>query len=211
MRILIVDDHAFLRAGVRAALTTAGHTICGEASNGEDALAQFVASRPELVLMDIRMAGMDGVATIDALRAKDPLARIIVLTAELGDNALVALIRQKVDGIVFKHGRETELFEAIAEVAAGRRYIDSGLMEKAFELVSRGEGAGYEALATLTSREKAIVELAATGLRNREIGQRLDMTEGTVKVYLHNVYRKLGIAGRVELAVMIQNRKSKAA
>lgn len=210
MRILIVDDHAFVRAGVRAALTAAGHAVCGEAGDGDEALARFATSQPDLVVMDIRMRGKDGVETIEMLRRKDPAARVVVLTAGLSDEALVALIRQKVDGIVFKHGSEAELLKAIDEVSAGRRYVDSGLMEKAFELVSRGDGATYEALAGLTGRERAIVELAATGLRNREIGQELDMTEGTVKVYLHNVYRKLGIAGRVELAVLIHNLKSQA-
>lgn len=210
MRILIVDDHAFVRAGVRAALVAAGHVVCGEAEDGAEALVLCASTQPDLVLMDIRMRGMGGVAAIDTLRKRDTDVRIVVLTAGLSDDALVALIRQKVDGIVFKHCSEDELLQAIDEVAAGRRYVDGGLMEKAFELVSRGEGTTYEALATLTAREKAIVELAATGLRNREIGQRLDMTEGTVKVYLHNVYRKLGITGRVELAVLIQNARSTA-
>lgn len=201
-RIALIDDHAFLRRGVEAALTEAGHEVVLSSAGGlqtEDLIQQVSA---ELVILDYSMP-IQGTDILERLRAGGLKLPVIFLVNELPDHGLLAIMRLRVEGIVFKHAPEGDLFDAIDAVIAGRRYIEGSLIDKSIAIASMS-GASAD-LPALTEREKAVAKLAAGGLRNREIGERLNMTEGTVKLHLHHVYRKLGIGNRTSLAVLLTN------
>lgn len=198
-RILLIDDHSFFRRGLEAALTSRGHEIVGSADNGEDAIELLKSLDPDLVLLDLKMRGMDGVSVLQAMRTAMDMRPVIVLTAELADEALVALMRASVNGIVFKHCSEERLFEAIEAVSKGLRFVDGGLIDKALTLSSSQPGS----LASLNDKERQIAALVAQGLRNRDIAIQLDTSESVVKLYLHKAYQKLGVANRTELALKL--------
>lgn len=198
-RILLVDDHSFFRRGLEAALASRGHDIVGSVGDGEAAIGLLKELDPELVLLDLKMRGMDGVSVLQAMRAAGDTRPVIVLTAELTDEALIALMRASVNGIVFKHCSEERLFEAVDAVSRGLRFVDGGLIDKALALSSNNPGS----LAGLNERERQIALLVAQGLRNRDIATRLGTSESMVKLYLHKAYQKLGVSNRTELALML--------
>lgn len=200
-RIAMIDDHSFFRTGVEAALRAAGHEVVLSTSETEFAVESIAAAAPDVVLLDQRMSPRDGVSILTAMRAEGDDRPVIMLTNELLDDALLGVMKAKINGIVFKHCSESRLFEALDAVAAGQRFIDGDLIDKALSLNFKAEQG--DGLQSLTQREREISFLVGKGLKNRDIGAQLDMTEGTVKLYLHNVYRKLGLANRTSLALMI--------
>jgi two-component system nitrate/nitrite response regulator NarP len=199
--ILIADDHAFLRAGLEAVLGSLGYRIIASVADGEAALTAIERENPDLVILDIRMPQLSGVAVLETLRARGDTRPVLLLTAELDDPSLVGAVRAKVDGIVFKDHAAGTLQQAIETVLAGGRHIDLSLMDRAFTLAS--EAPSRTALEALSDRDLKIVEGAAAGLRNKEIAESLGITEGSVKVYLHRIYEKLGVGNRTELALLV--------
>jgi len=199
--ILIADDHAFLRAGLEAVLGSLGYDIVASVADGDAALAAVDRDDPDLVILDIRMPNRSGVEVLETLRARGDTRPVLLLTAELDDPSLVGAIRAKVDGIVFKDHAAGTLQQAIETVLAGGRHIDLALMDRAFTLAS--ETPSRTALEALSDRDLKIVEGAAAGLRNKDIAESLGITEGSVKVYLHRIYEKLGVGNRTELALLV--------
>lgn len=200
--ILIADDHHFFRTGVTTMLSAAGFEVVGSVQDGDAALTAIGEVDPNVVILDIRMPGRDGVATLEAMRKKGDNRPVIVLATEVSDSQLVAIMRAGVNAILFKDGAEELLLETIEAVRDGRRHIDGELIDKAFALATSGSDGSP--LSVLSARERQVAEAVARGLRNREVGQALGMTEGTVKVFLHNIYSKLGIGNRTELAILMQ-------
>jgi two-component system nitrate/nitrite response regulator NarL len=200
-RIAVIDDHAFFRMGVEAALCDEGHEIVLSIGDGVDACAAVKRAGPDVILLDQRMSPVDGATVLKSLRANGVTLPVILLTNELSDAALLKVMQARVDAIVFKHCPEERLFEALEAVLAGRRFIDGDLIDKSLSLSS---GQTEEpALDSLSKREQQITMLVCQGQKNREIGDQLGMSEGTVKLYLHNIYRKLGVANRTSLALKI--------
>jgi two-component system nitrate/nitrite response regulator NarL len=199
--ILIADDHAFLRAGLEAVLGSLGYRIVASVADGAAALAAIETEDPDLVILDIRMPQRSGVEVLEALRAKGDTRPVLLLTAELDNPSLVGAVRAKVDGIVFKDNAAGTLQQAIETVLAGGRFIDIALMDRAFMLAT--EAPSRSALDTLSDRDQRIVEGAAAGMRNKDIADGLGITEGSVKVYLHRIYEKLGVSNRTELALLV--------
>ena len=202
-RVVIADDHKFFRSGVEAALRAYGVDVVASVEDGDAALKSIAETNPDIVILDINMPGRNGVMTLEALRLAGDKRPVIVLVAELEDDALVAIIRAGVNAIVFKAGAELQLFDAIKAIKQGMRFIDFDLLDRAFSLAS--ESTSESALDKLTSRERQIVKEIALGLRNRDIAKKLEVTEGTIKIYLHNIYNKLGINSRTELAIIALN------
>lgn len=203
--IVLADDHPFLRAGVEGALGSMGIEVLASVENGTDALAAIARENPEVAILDVRMPGMSGVAVLEALRARGDNRPVILLTAELEDAALLGAVKAKVDGIVFKDGAETRLHDAIKAVVAGERYIDQALMHRALELAI--ENPKPTKLAKLSTRELQIAEAVAVGKRNRDIAEDIGTTEGSIKVYLHRIYEKIGVSSRTELAVLVMRER----
>jgi two-component system nitrate/nitrite response regulator NarP len=198
--VLLADDHPFMRAGIEAVLRGSRYTVVATAADGDEALAAIQRHEPAIAILDVRMPRRDGVAVLEALRARGDRRSVVLLTAEIDDLRLYAAVRAEVNGIVLKNGAEDALIGCLDTVMAGGRAIDPDLVDRALRLSL--DGGPRDAFATLTPRERQIAQLVAEGLRNREIAERLTMSEGTVKVYLHAIYKKLGVENRTSLAML---------
>jgi two-component system NarL family response regulator len=190
IRVLTVDDHALVRAGIRAMLTIEPDiTVVGEAADGAEAVERYAGLSPDVVLMDLRMPHVDGVAAIVAIRAADPQARIIALSTYNGDVDIHRALAAGACAFLVKDVLVSELIDAIRNVAAGRRVLPGSVAAALAEYVPRVE---------LTPRELEVLRLVAKGLRNTDIARVMGLTTGTVKVHLKNVFSKLGSDDRTE-------------
>ena len=202
--LLLADDHPYMRAGIEAVLRGSRYTIVATAANGDEALAAVEAHDPAVCVFDIRMPGLTGVELLQTMRARGDKRPVVLLTAELEDDALIAAVKAGVNGIVLKDGAEDALLACLDAVAAGQRAVPAELLQRALDLSMQGER--RHPLDSLTPRERQIAEHVGRGMRNREIAAALVMSEGTVKVYLHTIYQKLGIENRTELALLAHGR-----
>ena len=168
-RIVLADDHPFLRTGVEGALGSMGIDIVASVENGDEALRAIEREDPDVAILDIRMPGMGGIPVLETLRARGDNRPVILLTAEIEDAALLSAVKSRVDGIVFKHGAETRLHDAIEAVTKGERYIDQALMQRALDLAI--ENPRPSALGKLSARETQIAEAVSVGKRNRDIAE----------------------------------------
>jgi len=201
--VIITDDHPFLRMGVSAILEMGGHNLVGAANDAAETHRILETADPEILLLDIRLPGQDGISLLRELRESGDNRRVIILTVEITDDQLLDAIQCKVDGIVLKHEGEDKLLAAIDAVQRGLRFIDSDLYDRALQRA--GASNFRSALESLTSKEIKVARLVAAGMRNREIAKQLLTTEGTIKVHLHKIYTKIGISNRTELATLIAN------
>jgi two-component system nitrate/nitrite response regulator NarP len=198
-RLLIADDHPIILSGLEAILRDTGYEIVGCVRDGTQVVAAIETCAPEILLLDVSMAPMGGIEVLRRLRERGDAVRIVLLTAGMDDADLLQAVRLGVDGIVLKESAHAQLLKALEAVCAGGRSIEPELLQRALDLSLAGPAA--DPLAKLSSREKAIVGLVMHGSPNREIAAQLAMSEGSVKVYLHRIYRKLGVANRTELAI----------
>ncbi len=190
IRILSVDDHPLMRAGVASFLATEpGLSVVGEAANGEEALEKFRELRPDLVLMDLSMPVMDGLEATRAILNEFPDARIIVLTTFAGDEDIHRALDAGAMGYLLKDMLVADVLKVIRSVIAGRRGIPPAVAATLAQHTPR---------IALTPRETEVISLIATGLTNGEIAQRIGRTEETVKVHVKNILRKLDAQDRTE-------------
>lgn len=201
--VLLADDHPFMRAGVESVLRGSRYSLVATVADGDAALVAVARHDPALCIFDVRMPVRDGVAALEALRARGDNRPVVLLTADLDDRALFAAVRAGVNGIVLKNGAEDALIECLDTVMAGGRAIDPSLLQRALDLTMNG--GTHDPLAALAPRERQIAELIAQGMRNREIAERLVLSEGTVKVYLHGIYQKVGVDNRTSLALLARD------
>jgi two-component system nitrate/nitrite response regulator NarL len=197
VKILIADDHPMIRTAIEVLLRDTGQTIVGSATTGEEALRSLEELRPDLLLLDLQMPEGSGMDVLRAVRSDGLTLRVVLLTAGIEDPALMEAYALKVDGMVLKNSDPAYLIECLDAVGAGRSWIDPELKERIARLADRAP-AERPALAP---RERELIKCVSQGLRNREIAKQLGVTEGTVKVYLHNVFDKLGVKNRTELAI----------
>ena len=201
LRVLLADDHVTVRHGLRLLIDSqADMKVVGEASDGEAAIRQALELKPDVVVMDISMPGMNGLSATRALKKIRPDARIVTLTRHADDAYLQELLRAGVSGYVLKRSAPTELLHAIRGVAAGGQYLDSTLTAKvtAGFATKQGGRAGKPAL-TLTDRETEVLRLIASGYGNKEIAARLDLSAKTVEAHKANAMRKLDLSGRIDI------------
>ena len=200
-KVLLADDHTFVLSGVRAVLQDSAYEVVAVARDGNAVLDGLQASAPDILVLDVNMPERDGVDVLRTLRASGDGRPVILLTASLSNDGLLEALELGVDGIVLKDGAEHLLLRCLDEVAAGNRWIEPALLERALDL-KLNDGRAKDGLASLTPRERAVARLVAQGSRNRDIAADLGITEGTVKVYLHKIYEKVGAANRTELALL---------
>ena len=203
-RILIADDHRIIVSGLQAILRDTDFEIVGTVEDGSLVAEAIASSRPDILILDVRMPKLSGVEALRALRSAGSELRVVLLTAELADAELVEAIALGVNGIVLKEAAHDSLLPCLAEVRAGRRCIDEELLARSRDLP--GSEGGSDPLHSLNARECAIARLVAQGLRNRDIAAELGMNEGTVKVYLYRIYKKLGLGSRTELAILLRDK-----
>jgi len=200
--VLLADDHPFIRAGIESVLRHSRYELVETVSDGEEALAAIARSNPAVCILDLRMPKKDGVSVLETLRENGDQRPVVLLTAELDDRSLYAALKAGVNGIVLKNGAEDALIACLDTVMAGQRAIDADLLHRALDVSLSG---GADPFARLAPRERQISELVALGMRNREIAERLAMSEGTVKVYLHGIYQKVGVENRTGLALIARD------
>ena len=198
IRVLCVDDHPIMRKGIAAIIEGQdGVVSVGEAADGKSAIEQYRTLRPDVVVMDLRMPGLGGVEATTQIRREFPTARIIILTTYEGDEDIHRALAAGAQGYLLKHAVSKELLDSIREVYSGRRHITPAMAARLAEHTPR---------VGLTSRELEVVHLIATGLRNKEIGAKLDITEGTVKIHLKNIFGKLEVIDRTQAVVSASQR-----
>jgi len=199
--VLLVDDHPLLRKGLMQLIELEDDlVVIGEASNGQDALAIAKAQDPDLIVLDLNMQGMDGLETLKKLRDEEIAARIIILTVSDSDEDLIAAITYGADGYLLKDMDPEGILEKIKEAALGKMVISDRLTHILAGAIRKGESK-TNLLAKLTSREHEILKAIARGLSNKLIARELDIADGTVKIHVKHILKKLGLRSRVEAAV----------
>jgi len=159
------------------------------------------AHRPDILVLDVRMPGIDGFGVLRELKKIKPSPHVVLLTAALEDKALLEVIGLGVRGVVLKEMAPRVLVRCIRTVHSGGQWLEQQATTRALETMVRREAGLRHASAVLTPRELTIVRAIANGSRNKEIAERLNISEGTVKVHLHNIYQKLGVDSRFALMV----------
>jgi two-component system, NarL family, nitrate/nitrite response regulator NarL len=198
--VVVADDHALIRAGLEAVLSGSRFRIVAAVADGAAALAAIERHDPAIALLDTDMPGMSGVEALQTLRARRDLRTVVMLADEITDRQLVAVMSASVQGIISKSSDAPELLAALERASRGQKVIPPPLLQRA--LTSSLHEHEADPLQRLSPREQDIGRLVAQGLRNRDIAAALGIGEGTVKVYLHTIYQKLGIANRTALAML---------
>ncbi len=197
-RVLVVDDHSLLRTGVANIINQEpGFEVVAEAANGRDAIDAFVAWRPDVVLMDLRMPEMEGVEAVRRIREIDPQARVIVLTTYDADEDIARALQAGAKAYILKDIAAAALVACIHDVLAGKTYLAPSAAAKLAERVTQVQ---------LTPRELVTLRLMADGHSNKEIATALSISERTVKTHLGHLFEKLGVTSRTE-AVRVATRR----
>jgi two-component system, NarL family, response regulator len=198
IRVLVVDDHPLMRIGLRARIEAEPDMeVVAEAGDGPAAIAAYSAHKPDIMLLDLRLPGMDGPQIITVIRRDDPTAKIIILTTYDADEDVYRAVQAGARGYLLKGTFAEGILEAIRNVHAGRRLIAPEVAARLADRVSSP---------SLTSREVAVLELVAKGMSNKEIGAALFVSETTIKYHLKNIYSKLGASDRTEAALVATQR-----
>jgi DNA-binding NarL/FixJ family response regulator len=197
---MLVDDHAIVLKGLQQLLGRERDFAVIEAcSDVQSAVEAFEREAPDVLVLDLRMPGADGLTMLRRLAERGQQCPTVLLTAAIDDSQVMEAVDLGVKGLVMKDSAPEVLIDCIRRVHAGQQWLDEPTVTRALRSALSREVAVREA--ALTSREIEIVRMASEGLRNRAIADRLSITEGTVKVHLHNIYEKLGVDGRVELTL----------
>jgi len=197
-RIVLADDHPMIRTAIEVLLRDTRYELEGTAGSGAEALSEVDRVKPDILLVDLEMPEAGGMEVIRTLRAHDKAPRIVILTAAIDDSSLMEARALGVEGIVVKNSDPAYLLQCLDAVRGGRTWVDPEAKTRGAELEEIFAGATRQALAP---RERQLIRFVRRGLRNREIAKELGVTEGTVKVYLHAVFEKLGVSSRTELAI----------
>lgn len=205
IRILLVDDQYLIRQGLRSILeSNEDIQVIGEAENGQQAIEQIAALQPDLVLMDIRMPVMDGVAATKAIAQQYPEIKVLILSTFDDDEYVFQAMRLGAKGYLLKDTEPDELMLAIRSIYKGQTLLGPGLFEKALMPVAAPTifREPPPELAQLTPRELEVLRLIASGANNREIAQSLFLSENTVKNYVTNILSRLNLRDRTQAALL---------
>lgn len=197
-KIILIDDHPLMRQGMRQILSLEENLeVVGEASNGTDGVALALEKEPDLIILDLNMKGISGLDTLRTLRGRGVDARIVVLTVSDDQSDIFALMDAGVDGYLLKDSDTSELVENIQKALRGETVLSETVRQHI--LNRRPE---TDPLATLTDRERDVLQWIATGMSNKQIAAQLFISEETVKVHIRNLLRKLNVHSRVAATVL---------
>jgi DNA-binding NarL/FixJ family response regulator len=205
IRALIIDDEALVRAGLRMILESADDiAVVGEAEDGADAVESVRRCRPDVILMDIRMPRMDGLAATVAVRELDDSPRIMILTTFDVDDYVFSALQAGADGFLLKDTPPLDLLQAVRVIAAGDSMLSPSVTRTliAHVAASTRRPSAEDALSSLSSREREVLAELAAGRSNAEIGSTLHMSEATVKSHITHLFTKLDRTNRVQLAIL---------
>jgi DNA-binding NarL/FixJ family response regulator len=210
IRVLIADDEALVRTGLRMILEAAGDLeVAGEAADGAEAVAAVRSLRPDVVLMDVRMPGMNGVAALKAINREPDPPKVVMLTTFDLDEYVHGALRARAAGFLLKGSGPRELVAAVRAVADGTAILTPAVTRRLVDARAERRPAAARAardrLARLTARERDVVNGVSRGLANAEIARELAMTETTVKAHVSRSLAKLGLANRVQIALLVRD------
>jgi two-component system, NarL family, response regulator DevR len=205
LRVMLVDDHEIVRGGIKAMLQATDDVIVtAEAGSVRDAIDEADRSRPDVVVMDVRLTDGSGIEATREIRAKHPETRVLMLTSFADDEALFSSIMAGASGYVLKQVRSGELLRAIRAVGGGESLLDPAVTNAVLDRLRRGKHLMRdEKLARLSPQEERILTQVAEGRTNREIGEELHLAEKTVKNYVSSILSKLEVARRAEAAAYL--------
>ncbi|MFC5996222.1 response regulator [Pseudonocardia hispaniensis] len=204
VRILLVDDHVHFRAGLRALLATAPDLeVCGEAASGEEALAAVAVHQPDVVLLDLTMPGMGGVAAAERIVATSPHARVLVLSMSDDDESVFAALRAGARGYLLKGAGRTEILRSVRAVADGEAIFGPSVAARlgGYFAAPPAQPAAPP-FPELTVREREVLDLVARHLTNPQIAARLGVSGKTVRNHVSNIFAKLQVADRAAAAAL---------
>ena len=200
IRLVLADDHPYILDALEHFFGTAtDFQVLVRCLNGEDALQALRQHRPDILILDIRMPGNDDLSVLRAIRKEKLPTRVVLLTGALDEEEVLEAIRLGVRGVVIKDMAPQLLLQCVRKVHAGGQWLERHSVTRALDRLLRREAGAREVAGVLTAREREIVRLVASGLRNKEIADKLSVTEGTVKLHLHNIFKKFHVGSRVEL------------
>jgi DNA-binding NarL/FixJ family response regulator len=210
IRVLLVDDQELIRAGLRGILRASfGFHIVGECGHGGEVAGAVRALRPDVVLMDVRMPILDGIEATRRLREDPSAPPVLALTTFDDDEVLAGMLRAGAAGFVLKGLPAEDLQRAVRAIAAGDSWLDPSITGRVLTIyrdapgarAAAGADAENPAVASLTAREREVLELIATGLTNDEIAERLVLGAGTIKTHVNHIFLKLGVRNRAEAVI----------
>jgi DNA-binding NarL/FixJ family response regulator len=202
-RVLIADDQALVRTGFRLILNAYGIDVVGEAADGTEAVAAARTLRPDVVLMDIRMPGMDGLQAARCVLEQDPDCRVIMLTTFDLDRYVYAALSLGASGFLLKDVTPAHLAAAVRLVSTGDALLAPSITRRLVERFASGaDSPVHRDLAALTSREREVLTLMGRGLSNAELAQRLTLSEATVKTHVVRIFAKLNLRDRAQAVVL---------
>ena len=211
VKVLLVDDDALVRAGLRIILSSAEDLeVVGEADDGARVVAAVREHRPDVVLMDIRMAKMDGITATAALRRLDVPPQVIVLTTFQADEQVMSALRAGASGFLVKDTPPADIINAVRLVASGDAIISPSVTRTLLSHFGDAQAsdrrrAATQRLATLTDREREVATAIASGASNAEVAASLFMSEATVKAHVSRLFTKLDVTNRVQIAILVHD------
>jgi two-component system response regulator DevR len=205
LRVMLVDDHEIVRDGIRAMLDAEDDiVVTTEASSVQEAVDEAARTRPDVVVMDVRLSDGSGIEATREIRAARPETKVLMLTSFADDEALFSSIMAGASGYVLKQVKSGDLLRAIRAVGAGDSLLDPGVTNSVLDRLRKGKHLMKdEKLARLSPQEERILQLIAEGWTNRQIGDELHLAEKTVKNYVSSILSKLEVARRAEAAAYL--------
>jgi DNA-binding NarL/FixJ family response regulator len=205
--LIVADDHPLiLEALERLFQDEKEFKVLATCRNGEETLVALKKHKPDLAVIDLRMPGKNGLAVLREMKQDNLSTRAVLLTAELNESELTEAVQLGARGLVLKELATELLIQCLRDVHAGKLWLEKRSVGSALEKLLRGAAGKLEATERLTPREIEIVKLVAIGLRNAEVAKRLFISEGTVKMHLHNIYGKLDLDSRIKLSCYAQQK-----
>jgi DNA-binding NarL/FixJ family response regulator len=199
--VLLVDDHAIWRGGVKAMLEDTEFHVIGEAASGEEGVAQARELKPKLVLLDIRMSGGDGLDALESIKQHLPETAVLMLTTYDNPTYMARAVAAGACGYLLKGIPFDELLAALRAVATGEMLLSRDSLAHSLRAVSENAGTSEDLIQPLSAREEEVLRLLSTGVSNREIARLLFISESTVKTHVEHIIGKLGVSDRVQAAV----------
>lgn len=208
IRLVLADDHPIVLDGLENLFRLEpDFRVVARCVNGEECLAAVRRYAPDVLILDIRMPRYDGLTVLRELSREKSPTKVVLLAAALEEEEVLEALRLGVRGMLLKELAPQMVVQCVRKVHAGGQWVEKQAFGRALDTLLRREAGEREAASVLTPREIEMVGMVARGLRNKEMSQRLSISEGTVKIHLHNIYRKLKVENRVELILYAQAKR----
>jgi two-component system, NarL family, nitrate/nitrite response regulator NarL len=207
IRVALADDHPIVLDGLERLIALEPDIeLTARCASGEEALRAVRARHPDVIVMDLVMPDMDGLQVLQQIRTEGLPTRVVLLAAIINEEQVLESVRLGVAGIVLKEMASQFVAKCIRKVHAGGQWIETHSIARAMERLLEREAGTRELARRLSAREQEVIRLVVSGLRNKEIAERLFLSEGTVKIHLHKIYEKLKVGSRLELAAYARDR-----